>query len=171
MEARHLEDQIRRLEAECRANRSGGRVPSEEETDFETSGERDAEAAQRLLNEWKQVEGGFEDAEGNFHDADTAFEEALSIVQSQPSTRLGTLLTVTAASSSTRPIPVNDMTNAELAAEWNRFRAPMRRAFELIIKGMDSYHGAERRFYMLGASPRSSGQQSAPSGKSKRSGK
>jgi len=169
MEARHLEDQIRKLEAECKKNKGGGGASPQEETDSQTSGERDAEAAQNMLDGWKKVEGGFEDSEGNFHDADLAFEEALTIVQSQQSQQFDARPWFVTFGLPPRPWLVTDMTEAEMDAEWNRFREPLRRAFELVIKGMESYHRAEQQFYLLGGSPAASGQPPAQSGKPKTS--
>lgn len=169
MEARHLEDRIRKLEAECKKNKGGGGASPQDETDSQTSGERDAEAAQKMLDGWKQVDGGFEDSEGNFHDADLAFEEALSIVQSQQSHRFEIRPWFVTFDFPPRPWLVTDMTEAEMDEEWNRFREPLRRAFELVIKGMESYHRAEQQFHLLGGSPAASGQQPAPSGKPKNS--
>lgn len=163
MEARHLEDQIRKLEAECKA-KSGPRGSSTpEDTDRQTSGEQDADAAKAMLEGWKKVEGGFEDAEGNFHDADLAFEEALSIVQSQQSRLYGQPWLASFAVSPHLRL-VKDMTEAEMDAEWNRLREPLRRAFELVLKGLQNYHRAEQQFYLLGGSPAASGQPSKRSG-------
>lgn len=65
---------------------------------------------------------------------------------------------------------IKDMTEAELDAEWNKFREPLRRAFELVIKGMESYHRAEQQFYMLGGSSAASGRPPAQAGKPKNPG-
>lgn len=168
MEARHLEDRIRKLEAQCK-EKSAPPPPPEQEADERSSGERDAEAAQKMLDGWKTVESGFEDSEGNFHEADFAFEEALAIVQSQQSHRLDAIRWLASFGFPARPVLVKDMTEAELDAEWNKFRVPLRQAFELVIKGMEGYHRAEQQFYMLGGSPAPSGQQPAQSGKPKTS--
>lgn len=165
MEARHLEDRIRKLEAECKAKSGSGGASPQEETDSQTSGERDAEAAQNMLDGWKKVEGGFEDSEGNFHSADLAFEEALAIVQSQQSQQFDARPWFVTFGLPPRPWLVADMTEAEMDEEWNRFREPLRRAFELVVKGLENYHRAEQQFYMLGRSPAASGQQPAQSGK------
>jgi hypothetical protein len=167
-EARHLEDQIRKLEAECKNNNGEGGRSSQEDPDSQTSGEHDAEAAQKMLDGWKKVDGGFEDAEGNFYSADLAFEEALTIVQSQQSHHFEArpwFVTFDLP----RPWLVTGMTEAEMADEWNRFREPLRRAFELVIKGMESYHRAEQQFFLLGRSPAPTSQQPAVSEKPKKS--
>lgn len=169
MEARHLEDQIRKLEAQCKAKSGRGGASPQEETDSQTSGERDAEAAQNMLDGWKKVEDGFEDSEGNFHSADLAFEEALTIVQSQQSQQFDARPWFVTFGLPPRPWLVTDMTETEMDAEWNKFREPLRRAFELVIKGMERYHRAEQQFYMLGGSPTPSGQQPPQSGKPKTS--
>ncbi len=164
MEARHLEDQIRKLEAECKANSGRGGSSAPEETDPQTSGEQDAAAAKAMLEGWKNVEGGFEDAEGNFHDADLAFEEALNIVQSQQS-RLHGQPWLASFAGPPHLLLVKDMTEAEMDAEWNKLRDPLRRAFELVIRGMENFHRSEQQFYLLGGSPAATGQPPQHSGK------
>jgi hypothetical protein len=172
MEARHLEDRIRKLEAECKAKGGRGGASPEEEADSQSSGEREAEEAQKMLDGWKKVDGGFEDSEGNFHDADLAFEEALAIVQSQQSRFIDGKAWLVSFDTLPRPLLVNEMTEAELDAEWNKFREPLRRAFELVMKGLDSYHGAEQEFYLLAGSPNAPAQQgTSQSEKPKASGK
>lgn len=151
-EARHLEDQIRKLEAQCKAKPGGGGSSSREESDAQTSGERDAEAAQRMLDGWKKVEGGFEDSEGNFYDADLAFEQALAIVQSQQSYGIDGARWLAAFFLAPRPMPVKDMTEADMDAEWNTFREPLRRAYELVIRALEDYHRAEQHFSLLAGS-------------------
>ena len=163
MEARHLEDRIRKLEAECKAKGGGGGASQQEETESQSSGEREAEEAEKMLDGWKKVEDGFEDSEGNFHSADLAFEEALTIVQSQQSQQFDARPWFVTFGFPPRPWLVTDMTEAEMDAEWNKFREPLRRAFELVIKGMESYHRAEQQFYMLSGSPAPSGHQPAQS--------
>lgn len=164
MEARHLEDQIRKLEAECKKDKGAGGASPQEETDAQTSGERDAAAAQNMLDGWKKVDGGFEDSEGNFHDADLAFEEALTIVQSQESHQLEARPWFVRFDFPPRPWLITDMTDAQMHEEWTKFREPLRRAFELVIKGMENYHRAEQAFYMLGGSPAASGPPPKQSG-------
>ena len=163
MEARHLEDRIRKLEAECKAKGGSGGASPREETESQSSGEREAEEAKKMLDGWKKVEDGFEDSEGNFHSADLAFEEALTIVQSQQSQQFHGRPWFVTFGFPPRPWLVIGMTESEMDAEWNKFREPLRRAFELVIKGMESYHRAEQQFYMLGGSPAASGQQPAQS--------
>lgn len=165
MEARHLEDQIRKLEAECKQPAGRGGASRPEEPEAQTSGERDAEAAQKMLDGWKKVDGGFEDSEGNFHDADLAFEEALTIVQSQQSHQFEARPWFVVFGLPPRLWLVTDMTEAQMDEEWNRFRQPLRRAFELVLKGLENYHRAEQQFYMLGGSPAASGQPPKQSGK------
>lgn len=171
MQARLLEEQIRRLEAQCKAKGGGSGNSPSQEPDSRPSGEREAEQAQKMLDGWKKVEGGFEDSEGNFHDADMAFEEALSIVQSQQSSHLQGRPLVASYSIWPAPIIVAEMSEAQMNAEWARYREPLRRAFELVIKGLEEYHRAEQQFYMIAGSPTGSGQQSPQSGKQKTGGK
>jgi hypothetical protein len=57
------------------------------------------------------------------------------------------------------------MTEAEMDAEWNKLRDPLRRAFELVIRGMENFHRSEQQFYLLGGSPAATGQPPQHSGK------
>jgi hypothetical protein len=166
MEARHLEDRIRKLEAECKAKGARGGSSPSEEADSRSSGEQEAEEAQKMLDSWKKVDGGFEDSEGNFHDADMAFEEALTIVQSQQSSRLQGRPFLASLSSISIPLIVAEMSDAQLAAEWPKYREPLRRAFELVAKAMETYHRTEQEFYLIGSPAGSS--KPATSGSSKR---
>jgi hypothetical protein len=160
-DARHLEEQIRKLEAQCKAKGGKGGSSPSEEADSRSSGEREAEQAQKLLDGWKKVEGGFEDSEGNFHDADMAFEEAMSIVQSQESSQLHGYTSLVSFT-----LMAAEMTDAQMQAEWTRYREPLRRAFELVIRAMQTYHRAEKEFYLIVGNPAASGKP-ATSGSSK----
>lgn len=169
MEARHLEDRIRKLEAQCK-KKSSPPAPAEQEADERSSGERELDEAKRMVEGWKNVEGEIENAEGAILSHDDAINEALAIIQGQsshlglPSPVLVSLITA---------MPGLHLTASENEAawqeEWSRFRQLMIRAYEQLIKGMESYHRAEQQFYMLGGSPAPSGQQPAQSGKPKTS--
>ena len=171
MEARHLEDQIRKLEAQCK-KKSSPPAPAEQEADERSSGERELEEARRMVEGWKNVEGEIENAAGGILSHDDAINEALAIIQGQsshlglPSPVLVSLITA---------MPGLRLTASENEAawqeEWSRFRQPMIRAYEQLIKGMESYHRAEQAFYILSSSQASSGQRPNQSGKPKTSGK
>lgn len=142
MKARLAEDKVRKLEAQCKTQQSPPRQENQPEEDQKTTGEREAEQAQKMVENWKAVEGGFLDAEGNFHDADTAFEEALAIVQDRQSFRSGT---------ERRVYFMSGPSEAAFQEEWNKFRVPMIRAFQRLVKGLEAYQRAETEFTRLGA--------------------
>jgi hypothetical protein len=167
MEARHLEDRIRKLEAQCKAKGGKSGSSPSEEADSRSSGEREADEAQKMLDSWKKVDGGFEDSEGNFHDADMAFEEALSIVQSQQSSPLQARPFLASLSSIPSPLVVAEMSDAQMQAEWAKYREPLRRAFEAVVKAMETYHRTEQEFYLIGGGPAGAGKP-ASSGSSRR---
>lgn len=142
MKARLAEDRVRKLEAQCKAQQAPRQQESPPEDDQKTSGEREAEQAQKMMESWKRIEGGFLDSEGNFHDADTAFEEALSIVQERQSSWL---------SPNGHTYLVSGPSEAAFQAEWNKFRVPMIQAFQRLVKGLEAYQRAETEFRQLGA--------------------
>jgi hypothetical protein len=156
MNARHAEDRVKKLEAACKTA-SGEKcvglgcetqpVPGnciglgcdktgQEDDDFKSSGERDAENAQKIMNAWKKVEGGFEDADGNFHDTTSAFNEALEIVQGGQSVWPQALPAFVAG--------------PDYQQEWNRYRQPMIRAFQHLVKALEAYGQAEAAFTQIG---------------------
>jgi hypothetical protein len=167
MEARHLEERIRKLEEQCKAKGGKGGSSPLEEADSRSSGEREAEEAQKMLESWKKVDGGFEDSEGNFHDADMAFEEALTIVQSQQSSQLQARPFLASLSSIPLPLIVAEMSDAQMQAEWAKYREPLQRAFEAVVKAMETYHRTEQEFSLIGGGPAGAGKP-ASSGSSKR---
>ena len=84
--AREAHDKMDELAKQCQAGQPSDKksdTSSKEDQEWKSSGQREAELAQKLLGSWKKVAGGYEDAKGDFHDADLAFQQALAIVQSQ----------------------------------------------------------------------------------------
>jgi len=142
-EARHLEDRIRKLEAQCKQQNAQPKPPAPpEEQEEKTSGERELDQAKKMMESWKKIEDGFLDAEGNFHDTDTAFEEALSIVQERQSFW---------SRPNGRMYLVSQQGDVAYQEEWNRFRVPMIRAFQRLVKGLEAYQRSEAEFKQLGA--------------------
>lgn len=103
---------------------------------FESSGQKDAEAAEKLLQSWKKVEGGYEDANGDFYDANLAFQQALQIVQSHQSWL---------ARPERRFVPVAFRSSSQQgqgtlsAAEYKNFIAAWANAFMHIADGYKKY--------------------------------
>ncbi len=155
MKARLAEDKVKRLEAACQkvsADKCIGlgceTQPSptgcigwgcDEKTqgadNAKSSGQREAEEAQRMIDQWKKVEGGFEDAEGNFHDTDSAFNEALAVVQGQQS-----IWFLVRPAFAAEP---------DYRQEWNRFRQPMIRAYQRLARALEAYRRAEAAFRLI----------------------
>lgn len=80
MRARFAAEKLAKLEAECEKGKGSPGPPSQEEEEWKTSGERDMEAAQEILQQWEKVEGGYLDADGSFHPAETSLREAEEIL-------------------------------------------------------------------------------------------
>ncbi|MBI3621638.1 MAG: hypothetical protein HY208_05555 [Nitrospirae bacterium] len=160
MNARHAEDRVKKLEAACKTASGdkcvglgcetqpvpGGciglgcdKATGQQDDDFKSSGERDADQAQKMMDGWKKVDGGFEDAEGNFHDTDSAFNEALEIVQG--------------GQSSWSPAQPTFVAGPDYQQEWTKFRQPMIRAFQHLVKALEAYGRAEHAFKQLPAQP------------------
>jgi hypothetical protein len=140
MEARHLEDRIKKLEAECK-KKSGPPPPPEQEADERSSGERELDEAKRMVETWKNVDGQIENAEGAILSYDDAINEALAIIQASESSWLD---------SEPRPYLVSASDEASLQEEWKRFRVPMIRAYQHLEKALDAYHRAEAAFKQVG---------------------
>lgn len=102
--ARAAHERMEELAKQCKGSGSKSDKGSKDDDAWKSSAQKEAEAAQKLLDSWKKVQGGYEDANGDFHDADLARQEAQDIVQSQEQSsdlsRLAVLLRV--SSSSTR---------------------------------------------------------------------
>ena len=84
--ARAAHEQMDKLAKQCKAkDSSGGQSDkdSESEDSWKSSAQKEAEAARKILDSWKKVEGGYQNAKGDFYDAESARREALEIVQSQ----------------------------------------------------------------------------------------
>jgi hypothetical protein len=139
-EARHLEDRIRKLEAQCK-KKSDSPPPAGEEEDQGSSGERELEEAKRMVETWKNVDGEIENAEGAILSYDGAINEALTIIQASESSWLD---------SEPRPYLVSASDEASLQEEWKRFRVPMIRAYQHLGKALDAYHRAEAAFEQIG---------------------
>jgi hypothetical protein len=107
-----------------------------DEDNFESSGQKDAEAAEKLLQSWKKVEGGYEDANGDFYDANSAFQQALQIIQSHQSWL---------ARPEPRYLPVAFRGSSQLgqgtlsASEYKNFLAAWANAFAHIADGYKKY--------------------------------
>jgi hypothetical protein len=75
---------IEALEKQCQSKgKAAGQPPESANGDDneKTSGERDVDAARKILNSWTKVEHGYIDADGAFQTAQTATQKALDIVQ------------------------------------------------------------------------------------------
>lgn len=142
MEARHLEDRIRKLEAQCK-KKSDSPSPANEEEDQKSSGERELDEAKRMVETWKNVDGEIESAEGSILSYDDAINEALTIIQAGESSWLDT---------EPRLYLVSASDEAAFQEEWKKFRIPMIRAYQHLEKAMDAYHRAEAAFNRLGTS-------------------
>ena len=81
--ARAAHERMEELAKQCKESGSKSGKGSQDEDGWKSQGQKEAEAAQKLLDSWIKVQGGYEDANGDFHDADLARQEALDIVQSQ----------------------------------------------------------------------------------------
>lgn len=151
-EARHLEDRIRKLEAQCKKQHAQPQPPApQEEQDEKTSGERELDQAKKMMEGWKEVEGGFEDAEGNFHSTDLAYDEALAIVQGQSSQGTPSWAILASFENDLSAILFTQSVAASPhEAEWQRFRVPMRRAFEHLIQSLEAFVRATTAFDRLG---------------------
>lgn len=81
--AKEAKKKLDELEKQCKADKSKGKPDASPNADdgWKSSGQRDDEAARKILESWTKVEGGYEDANGNFHDSNEAANEALAIVQ------------------------------------------------------------------------------------------
>jgi hypothetical protein len=75
---------IEALERQCQSKgKAKDRTPesANSDDDEKTSGERDLDAARKILNSWTKVEHGYIDADGAFQTVRTATAKALAIVQ------------------------------------------------------------------------------------------
>lgn len=140
MEARHLEDRIKKLEAECK-KKSGLPPPPEQEADERSSGERELDEAKRMVETWKNVDGEIENAEGGILSYDDAINEALAIIQTSESSWLD---------SEPRLYLVSASDEAAFQEEWKKFRVPMTRAYQHLEKALEAYHRAEAAFKQVG---------------------
>ncbi len=138
MEARHLEDRIRRLEAECKKKGSGP-AAKEPEPDERTSGEREAEEAQKMVDSWRNAHGEIINAEGGVLNEEQAFEEALVIVQSQSSRRLPAPLFFALFNSAVSTSVAQAASDNAFQEEWQRFRIPARRGFDHLSKAVEAF--------------------------------
>jgi hypothetical protein len=147
MKARRAEDRVRKLEAACRQQRAPDQQnePPPDE-DFKSSGERESDEARQMMDGWEKVDGGFEDAEGNYHLADDAFDDALAIVQGRES-----FLPPAQPAFAALPALVSEPDAADYQQEWTRFRQPMIRAFQHLVRALEAYGRAEAEFTRLGA--------------------
>jgi hypothetical protein len=86
IEARRREDA---MEKACKPNSASGNANQDsqgkgsKDDSWKSSGQKEAEAAQKLLQSWKRVYGGYEDMNGDFHQSELAAEEALEVVRSR----------------------------------------------------------------------------------------
>ena len=101
--ARAAHERMEELAKQCKGSGSKSDKGSKDDDAWKSSAQKEAEAAQKILDSWKKVQGGYEDANGDFHDADLARQEALDIVQSQEQSndlsRLAVVLRVSSSSS------------------------------------------------------------------------
>lgn len=151
-EARHLEDRIRKLEAQCKQQNAQPQQPApQEEQEEKTSGERDQEAAQRMMDGWRGVNGEIRNSAGAATSELDAFNEALAIIQGQSSQWLPpqAMLASFEVGSSDMPA-VQAVAASTYEAEWQRFRVPLRRAFEHLIQSVEAFVRATTAFDRLG---------------------
>lgn len=89
--ARKAEDLVKQLEAQCRAAKPPSKPPAEapsEDDEFKPTGQREYEAALRLMELWRQADGSYKTATTSFGDAQTALQHALAIIQSRRTSEL-----------------------------------------------------------------------------------
>jgi hypothetical protein len=151
-EARHLEDRIRKLEAQCKQQNAQPQPPApQEEQEEKTSGEREQEAAQRMMDSWRGVNGEIRRSDGAATSALDAFNEALAIVQGQSSQWMPSqAMPASFAVGSSNMPAVQVVAASTYEAEWQRFRVPMRRAFEHLIQSVEAFVRAKTAFDQLG---------------------
>jgi hypothetical protein len=160
-EARHLEDRIRKLEAQCKQQNAQPQPPAPpEEQEEKTSGEREQEAAQRMVDSWRDVNGEIKNAEGAAVSELDAFNDALFIVQGQSSQWMPPQATRASLEVGSSDMPVAHVVAAsDYEVEWQRFRVPLRRAFEHLLQSLEAFARAKTAFDQLGqetGTPRSS---------------
>lgn len=87
--ARAARERLEALEARCRETAKAPKAPARKDDDeddrFKPSGQRELEAAIALRDSWRRVGDMYEDSRGNLHSGSAALQEALAIVQKQPS--------------------------------------------------------------------------------------
>jgi hypothetical protein len=139
MDARRLQDKIKKLEAQCKKEPDSS-PPAAESEDQGPSGEREAVKARELVKKWKSIDGEFRSSEGSITSEQAAFEEALAIVQDNPSSwwnpQPQLLLVATSEATAYKK-------------EWRKFRAPMIRAYRYLQRALDAFHRAEAKFKAL----------------------
>jgi hypothetical protein len=150
MEARHLEDRIRKLEAQCK-EKPAPPPPPEQEADERSSAERELDEAHRMVEGWRNVDGEIERTKGAILLYDDAVNEALSIIQGQSSQWMPprAILASFEIGSSDMHI-VQAVAASTYETEWQRFRIPMRRAFEHLIQSLEAFVRAKTAFDRLG---------------------
>lgn len=131
---------LKDLEKSCEskpAPPNGSTSPkNSDEDNFESSGQKDAEAAEKLLQSWKKVEGGYEDANGDFYDANLAFQQALQIVQAHQSRLIDSGPRFVAVAFAG---PLRQGQGTLSATEYNNFIAAWANAFVHITEGCQKY--------------------------------
>jgi len=149
-EARHLEDRIRKLEAQCK-EKSAAPPPPEQEADERSSAERELEEAHRMVEGWRNVDGEIEKIKGAILFYDDAVNEALSIIQGQSSQWMPSQVKPVFFEVGPSSMPAAHLVAASTyEAEWQRFRVPFRRAFEHLIQSVEAFVRAKTAFDQLG---------------------
>jgi hypothetical protein len=158
-EARHLEDRIRKLEAQCKEKSAPPPAP-EQEADERSSAERELDEAHRMVEGWKNVDGEIERTKGAILLYGDAVNEALSLIQGQSSQWMQSQATLASFEVGSSEIPAAQAVAASAyEAEWQQFRVPLRRAFEHLIQSVEAFVRATTAFDRLGqdtGTPRSS---------------
>jgi hypothetical protein len=149
-EARHLEDRIRKLEAQCKQKHAQPQAPPEEQEE-KTSGEREQEAAQRMVESWRDVNGEIRNSAGTATSELDAFNEALAIVQGQSSQWMPPQATLASFEAGSSDILAAQVVAANAyEAEWQQFRIPLRLAFEHLVQSVEAFVRATTAFDRLG---------------------
>jgi hypothetical protein len=110
------------------------------------------------------VNGEIKNTEGSVVSEEDAFNEALSIVQGQSSEMMPSQAMLASFEIDSSSMPVTQIVAASTyEAEWQRFRVPMRRAFEHLIQSVKGFVRAKTAFDRLGQET-SPSQASQPKG-------